>query len=263
MPDIDTEQIGIAFDMSGCPNRCRHCWLGPASERTMTAEDVRWGAQRFREYFESDKAGSKKLTVTTWFREPDFTEDYRRLYALEEELSDGPPARFELLSIWRLARDDGYAEWAKSVGTDSCQVTFFGLEATNDWFHRRRGAFADALSATDRLLKAGVKPRWQLFLSTKVLSELVDFTEMVERLELKKRVQYLGAEFEIFAHLPGPDYEGRKIESLRPTVEQLQSIPQVLTAASQRHFGRQTLWHSEGTLHSQIRAGSTGRDGAL
>jgi hypothetical protein len=25
MPDDD---IGLAFDMHGCPNRCRHCWLG-------------------------------------------------------------------------------------------------------------------------------------------------------------------------------------------------------------------------------------------
>ncbi len=29
MPAVPREQIGVALDMFGCPNRCRHCWLGP------------------------------------------------------------------------------------------------------------------------------------------------------------------------------------------------------------------------------------------
>ncbi len=43
MPD---EDIGLAFDMHGCPNRCRHCWLDHkvvATPRTrITEDDVRW-----------------------------------------------------------------------------------------------------------------------------------------------------------------------------------------------------------------------------
>jgi hypothetical protein len=52
MPAITPdEDIGIAFDMHGCPNRCRHCWLDHqvvATPRTrMTEEEVRWAAAQF------------------------------------------------------------------------------------------------------------------------------------------------------------------------------------------------------------------------
>jgi len=65
----------------------------------------------------------RELCISTWFRDPDFSDDYRHLYELERELSDGQPPRDELLSIWRLARDRSYAEWAKSLGPDSCQIS--------------------------------------------------------------------------------------------------------------------------------------------
>ena len=70
----------------------------------------------------------RKLRVSTSIREPDYSDDYRRLYELECELSDGKPYRFELLSIWRLARDPEYARWAKGIGPDTCQISFFGGE---------------------------------------------------------------------------------------------------------------------------------------
>ena len=42
-PDDD---IGIGFDMHGCPNRCRHCWMGhqvvATPRRHMSEDDVRW-----------------------------------------------------------------------------------------------------------------------------------------------------------------------------------------------------------------------------
>ena len=49
MPKIDREHIGVAFDMQGCPNRCRHCWLGSASNQKLSEQDVRWGVAQFRD----------------------------------------------------------------------------------------------------------------------------------------------------------------------------------------------------------------------
>lgn len=45
MPRIDRERIGVAFDMQGCPNRCRHCWLGPDSIEAL-ADIFRQAAER-------------------------------------------------------------------------------------------------------------------------------------------------------------------------------------------------------------------------
>jgi len=252
VPPIAETRIAVALDMHGCPNRCRHCWLGVASHGSMSEEDLRWTVEQFRALVRRGRLAVQSLAVMSWFREPDYADDYRRLYELEAELGDGKPERFELLSIWRLARDPSYAAWAKSVGPDTCQISFFGMESTTDWFCRRRGAFQDALTATERLLEAGMKPRWQLFLTTRLIPELPDVLRLVDRLRLRERVATLGGQSQIFMHLPGPDGEGRRIEHLRPTIDQVRSLPESLLAASRKHLGRDILWHTEADLISRI-----------
>lgn len=255
MSAITSDELGVAFDMHGCPNRCRHCWLGSGDGRRMSEEDVRWGVRQFREFISSSSNPTpiRRLSVASWFREPDYADNYRDLYALEAELSDGDPHRHELLSIWRLARDPSYAEWAREVGPDTCQISFFGMEETNDWFHRQKGAFRDAITATERLLEAGMKPRWQIFLTKKLIPDLDDLLRLVERMKLRERVAALGSEFCMFMHTPGPDGNAREIEHLRPTIDEVSSLPSEIVEASRKHFPkREWLWYSEAELVSQI-----------
>lgn len=252
MPHITNKRIGVALDMHGCPNRCRHCYLGFGSNHPMVIDDLRWVAEQFRNYVKTGNSNIESLTISSSFREPDYSDEYRHLYQVEEELSDGKPVRHELLSIWRLARDPQYATWAKSVGPDTCQISFFGMEETTDWFYRRKGAFRDALTATERLLEEGMKPRWLIFLTKKLLPELNDLLRLIERLRLRERVQDLGSEFQLFMHLPGPDQEGRKIEHLRPTAEEVSSLPEGILIPSKKHLKRDILWQSEGELYESI-----------
>ncbi len=254
MPEIKDKNVVIALDMHGCPNRCRHCWLGQASQGTMTEEDLRWSVSQFRSVVRLGQTRPffDKLTVSSSFREPDYSDDYRILYELGRELSDGPPIRFELLSIWRLARDPTYAKWAKQVGPDTCQISFFGLEETNDWFHRRRGAFRDGLTATERLLEAGMKPRWQFFFTKKIVPEINDLFKWVDKLRLRERVAALGGEFTFFLHVPGTEGEGRNLESLVPTLEDTAAIPIEIVEASRKHFKAETPWITEAERIAQI-----------
>ena len=100
MPDL-SPRIAVTLDMAGCPNRCRHCWLGPTPNRRVSEETLRQVVHRFREW---TRPGARepyfqRLIVATWYREPDFAPNYRRLWELEQELSDeGAAQRFELLS---------------------------------------------------------------------------------------------------------------------------------------------------------------------
>ena len=252
MPTINSEQVGVALDMQGCPNRCRHCYLGSANDRILSEEDVRWGVAQFRHYLTRGSTPIRKLSVSTWFREPDSRGDYRHLYDLEAELSDGEPCRYELLSVWRLARDESYARWAKSVGPDTCQISFFGTRETNDWFYRRKGAFDDAVTATERLLEVGMKPRWQIFLTTRLLPELDQLLSLIDQLRIRERVEALGAEFQVFMHPPGPDHEARRIEHLRPTADQLADQPHAILGTTRRHFATDVLWETEQALHARI-----------
>ncbi len=246
MPMISSERIGVAFDMAGCPNRCRHCWLGMGGNQTLSQTDVRWGVAQFREFIQQADTPIRTLAVSTHFREPDLRDDYRDLYDLETELGDGKPNRFELLSIWRIARDRTYLPWAKSVGPDTCQITFFGMQETTDWFYRRSGAFVDALTATERLLDQGMKPRWQIFLTTKLLPELDDL------LALQEKITGSYDEFNVFLNLPGPEGEASKLEHLRPTIDQVSDLPEKLLTTSRRHMNKEILWSTEAELVSEI-----------
>jgi len=232
------------MDMAGCPNRCRHCWLGHPPNRRVLEDALRWVVKQFHDWIRLGKNEpfAKPLTAMTWYREPDFAPNYRELWELEKELSDkGAAVRFELLSIWRLARDEGYAQWARDIGTEVCQISFFGLEKNTDYFTRRRGSFKDSLLATERLLEVGIRPRWQLFLTKRVIPELETFVALIQAMELEKRVRALGHEFEVFVHPVAPDGEAFNIEHLRPTVDVLSSIPSYLAEKTKHYQDALTL----------------------
>lgn len=247
------QETWVALDMAGCPNRCRHCYLGYPPTRRMDGGELRRVVGRFRAWTRPGETGPwlRHVQAFSSFREPDYHPDYRAFYELEGEINGREPTRFELLSIWRLARDPDYAPWARSVGTEACQITLFGLDATHDWFVRRRGSFRDSLVATERLLEAGIRPRWQIFLTRRILPEIDALYDMVDRLRLRQRAEALGSPFQVFVHTPGPDGEAFGIEGLRPTVSALARIPAELLAASAAHLGH-SLGEAEGDIVARL-----------
>lgn len=237
MPQLKSRKIVITMDMAGCPNRCRHCWLGHMPNNRVDGSVLRDVVRAFKEW----KMGSEdnpyfdKVLVNSWFREPDFAPNYKELYNLEVELG-GEPLRFELLSIWRLARDEKYAKWAKDIGTNACQISFFGMEENTDFFTGRKGAFKDALTATNRLIDAGIVPRWQLFLNERNKNELGVFIKLIEDMNLEEKVNAMGREFQLFAHVPSPDGEAFNLEDIRPTKDIINYMPEYLINKTVKHF---------------------------
>jgi len=254
VPTLSFKEVALGFDMFGCPNRCRHCFYGDMPNMGISEAEVRRITGLFRRFTRDGEASPlfEKVWVSPHIREPDYRDDYRRLHELAAELSDGPPWRYELLSIWRLARDDSYAAWARSVGPDTCQITFFGEEETTDWFCRRKGAFRDNLLATERLLAAGMKPRWQLFANTRGIPEFESLLRRVDRMRLRDRVEALGSEFDMFVHTWGMWGEALNIEHFRPTIRDAQDIPRELLESSRRHFASEALWCTEAELCRHI-----------
>lgn len=179
--------------MLGCPNRCRHCFVGWRPNPKLTESDLRFVAEAFRPY-------AKTLTIYDWNREPDFGGDYKEKWELCKELSspDRPPERFELASVWRLARDGEYAPWLKGLGVKYVQLTLFGGEELTDSFTGRRGAYQDILKAIDVLLENGIAPRIQAFVNKQTVQELYKVEELIDRLELEKRCEGIGIPFACF-----------------------------------------------------------------
>ena len=101
--------------------------------------------------------------------------------------------------------DESCARWARDVGKRACQVTFLGLQRTADYLARRPGTFRDCIAATERLLEAGIRPRWQLFMTRRGLSELAWLVALIDSLDLERRtLAATGEPFTAFLNLATP-----------------------------------------------------------
>ncbi len=231
--NFDFSYLSVMVDMAGCPNRCRHCWLGAHRNGNLSVADFRAIADEFKRWRDDNGRGIDEWSFFSWWREPDYRDDYRELWELEQELSSpGRAMRFELLSTWRLGRDESYAKWAATLAPKACQITFFGMEENTDWGIRRKGAFRDQLLATERLLAAGIAPRWQLFITKRCLGEIDEFLRLIKELDLHKRTEAIGQKFEFFFGSISPEGGGYDLEDIRVEQSDLQYIPCDLIALS-------------------------------
>lgn len=229
MSDFDMSYLGVTVDLAGCPNRCRHCWLGNKKNGRMSVDEFKRIAARFKSWRNENGDSIAELAFFSWWREPDYRDDYRGLWALEQELSSpGRAQRFELLSTWRLARDAEYASWAATLPPKACQISFFGMEESTDWGMRRRGAFRDQLAATRRCQAAGITPRWQLFLTKRCLPELGEFLKLIREYGITS----------FFIGGISPEGCGYGLESERVEQADVASIPDGMAALSRDGLNR-------------------------
>ena len=188
------QPLSLVVDMHGCPNRCRHCWLGHMPNRTMEEDADVWLVDYFRPWFDT-------IAYYSWLREPDFCVGYRERWARDNAISvNAKPERFELASFWRLVRDPDYVRFLKEVGTRKVQLTLFGLEAMTDKYIGRKDAFQEVLKATDILLENQIAPRWQAFLTEENREEVTALPDLIKTLDLEKRCQAFGGTFRFFVH---------------------------------------------------------------
>jgi hypothetical protein len=250
--------VGVAVDLWGCPNRCRHCYLGNAPNGRLPKGILRQVAEAFRTWRRPGESipWFDQVDVSSAYREPDYCDDYRALYELERSLSRRAPRRWELLSTWRLARDPDYAHWAARLGPRSCQITFFGGREKTDWFAGRPGAFNDNVKATDVLLDVGLIPRWQIILTKPGMADLPLLMSLVNTLKLRERTAEIGGRFDVFANLPSPDGEAFKIEHLRIESSDFASMPEALLESTRAHFGG-IGWETEAAIVEGVLGGET------
>lgn len=228
------KKITVCLDMRGCPNRCKHCWLGNTPNGCLTEKDLRDVAESFRPYAE-------KLEVYDWYREPDFAENYKEMWALCNALSDEHAPHFELVSFWRLARDGDYAKWLAELGVKYAQLTLFGGEEMTDYFVGRRGAYREILRSIDLLLDHGICPRIQTFINACNIGHLGQIEKLIGGMELEKRCRDVGGEFSFFLHAGSCDGENEQFYGARVTADLLSEIPAKLAELTLKHFGKKRI----------------------
>lgn len=236
MSDKRFRSITLALDMKGCPNRCRHCWMGWGPNGDLPETDLARAAADFAPFADS-------LQIDDWNREPDYSDRYRERWELCRSLSGPGPyhPHFELASVWRLVRDEGYAPWLAGLGVKAVQLTLFGGEETTDWYTGRKGAYREILQAMDILLQNGIAPRIQVFANRQNLPELPRVEELIERLDLDRRCREAGREFACFVHQGSCDGKNLDFYGERLTPEDLPELPPLLAAGTLKHFGKKSL----------------------
>lgn len=190
--------------MYGCPNRCRHCWLGHMPNCRMEDDADKFIMDFFSPYFD-------KIEFYSWLREPDYCDGYRERWYRDVAISkNAVPSRFELASFFRIVRDENYIPFLKEVGVEKVQLTFFGMKETQDRYIGRSGAFEETLKASDMLIENGIVPRWQCFINEENKDEITEICDMAMEIKAKK---CSGLEF--FVHEGSCDGENRKLYPIR------------------------------------------------
>ena len=243
------KEITICLDMYGCPNRCRHCWLGVTPNGHMPVSEIEAAAELFGPFAEG-------VQVYDWYREPDFRDNYRELYALCNRFSHRPIEHFELVSFWRLVRDKEYAEWLVSLGLKKAQLTIFGGEETTDHYIGRKGAYSEILEAIEILMKNKISPRIQTFINQENIGELEHIENLIRGLDYENRCRSFGGEFSFFLHQGSCDGENEKLYDVRVTPDDLVKIPPLLEAYTLKHFGKHNIMEvfgeTEGSLYEKL-----------
>jgi len=234
--------LWICLDMHGCPNRCLHCWLGhgpPAAEQTasrMSEDDLRFAAEAFRPF-------TRELKVHSWYREPDFPDNYRLLWELENALSTKTAKPHdELMSVWRAARDPEYVPWLAGLGLKACQLTLFGGEAMTDKYTGRKGAYRDILRSIEQLLANGIAPRIQTFVNRETIEEMHLIDDLIRSYSIELA----------FAHQGSCTGAGAALYDVFPVPETLERMPPLLTALSLKHWKAKSLAEIFGTTEQAL-----------
>lgn len=219
-----SKQLDLVVDLYGCPNRCMHCWLGHMPNTSMPENADRIIMDYFSPFF-------SKIAFYSWLREPDFCSNYRDRWFRDIAISkNAKPQRFELASFYRIVRDDQYIPFLKEVGVKKVQLTFFGLQETQDRYVGRKGAYEEVMQASKLLMQNGITPRWQCFINEENKEEIVKIYALAKQV----RREWC-PELEFFAHEGSCDGENRKLYPIRI---RKRSIPEELIPV---YFGYDNL----------------------
>ena len=239
------EKIVVCVDMAGCPNRCKHCWVGHWPNGKLTEKDLRYVAEQFRPY-------TSRLVVDDWYREPDYRENYREMWDLCQELSDAHEEHYELASFWRLVRDESYTEWLVERGVKKVQLTLFGGREKTDYYVGRCGAYDEIIKSIDILLEHQIVPRIQFFVNQDTVGELPKVEKLIDELHLEERCRAFGEEFVFFMHQGGCDGENEQFYDIWITPEDITQLPKRMVDWTLKHFEASNLTEVFGRTEEEL-----------
>ncbi len=238
-------RITACLDMFGCPNRCKHCWIGSSPNGNLTVSDLEFVAEQFRTF-------ADYLEIYDWYREPDYKNNYKQLWNLCNDLSDGPRDHFELISVYRIVRDKEYVKWLYSLGVRNVQLTLFGGAEKTDYYTGRKNAYNEILEAVEILIKNRISPRIQFFVNKDNIEELPFIEKLIKNLNLDERCKNFDGGFSFFIHQGSCCGENEKLNEFRLTPEDVNKIPEATIEYTKKHFNVENIMDVFGRTEREL-----------
>ena len=239
------KKLSVCLDMYGCPNKCKHCWLGVTPNRNMCIEDLYFVAKEFRQF-------SNDYEIFDRYREEDFPDNYKELWDITTELSDNKTPHFENISYWRAVRDAAYVPWLYSLGVRAAQLTLFGNEKTTDYFIGRKGAYQEIIKTINILIDNSIAPRIQVFVYKTNISQLFNVLNLIESMDLKRKCSDFDKEFSFFLHQGSCGGENEQFYNEWITIDDVDKIPPKLLEYSLKHWDKSNIMEVLGDTESNL-----------
>ena len=240
------DKIIVALDMGGCPNKCKHCWLGHSPNGHLQKNDLYYVAEEFKKI-------TNNLEIFSWYREPDFLNDYKELFEIENELSsERIVPHFELLSYWRAVRDKKYVPWLKELGVNACQLTLWGGREKTDYYSGRIGAFDEIIETINILLDNKIVPRIQIIVNKDNINDLKTIEEIIISMNIENRCKEMCEKFSVFIHQGSCDGENMKNYSVWVTPDDIYSIPEMIVSHTLEHSKKDRIMDVFGITEQKL-----------
>ncbi len=228
---LDVHSLIVNFQITGCPNRCAHCWAEggeridhtPVSEILSVLDQLCDLRERFRPlhlFFLHEATCHPEFP--TIFAEASERKLWNSRYSFLA--TNGYGLRRADTSSWELLA---------TSGIEYVQFTFYGWEEEHDRFAGRRGAHEDLILSIDRANEHGLAWVGMLVAHRRNLGDLSS---------LRRRIGELGRDDTVCGVIL-PLYQGRgREDALRPTAEDLEDAD----------LGFRPSWYSESDLAGEV-----------
>ncbi len=176
---IYDNRVSIAFDLYGCPQACKHCWLGPQKKGNISFNEALLEFDAIKKFQEKERfhdADIEYLGID--YREPHFGDNYKVEYAVVDEINGTKfdiDHDFQLVSLWRIAKDRSYPAWCKERGIDGAQLKVFGGKDATKHFLGRATAYEETMQRAKTLIEHGMLQRFQIYLNRVGVDSLNSF----------------------------------------------------------------------------------------
>ncbi len=155
----------LSIKATECVNRCRHCWAqGHPPLQPMDFTAIKAVAEGFRRGI----AGTGFTCVCIMLGDDIWSRsDAVSLWQYQKDFNDGLVDKVILTNGFLFAHHHSYGEIidaARAAGLTRARMSVHGLADVHDWFSGRPGAYADLTLAARRLVDAGIKVEWNVYI---------------------------------------------------------------------------------------------------